>query len=337
MHPSAVAIVATLVACSSSMAGVVRLAAAYAQSREPVVLVGPTGSGKSRLARLIHQWSGRSGSLAEVSAGELSPTLAHDQLFGHERGAYTDAATRRRGVFAEAGSGTILLDDFHLLDRTCQTMLLRVLDTGLYRPLGTDRQAPVQSRLLVGTGCDLDALVRDDALLPDLRFRLGFLDLHLPALEERREDIVPLAEEFLHESARIEDTGSALTLTPEVCAALQAAPWPGNVRELERAMRFAHLHAREAREPAVRLDHLPAYLRQIPRYDPQSDWTTKERLVRWALWRSGDHVGRAAELIGAHRNTVSAIRLELQARNGLDLHTSSPQAVQSAVELGGSR
>lgn len=315
------------------MAGVVRLAASYAHSREPLVLVGPTGSGKSRLARLIHQWSGRPGALAEVSAGELSPTLVHDQLFGHERGAYTDASARRRGVFAEAGAGTLLLDDFHLMDRGSQSLLLRVLDTGVYRPLGTDRQAPVQARLVVGTGRDLDTLVREGALLPDLRFRLGFLELHLPALADRRDDIVPLAEEFLRESARYEDAAPALTLTPEARAALESALWPGNVRELGRAMRFASVHAREAQEAEVRLEHLPPYLRHIPRYDPHSDWATKHRLVTWALWRSGDHVGRAAELIGAHRNTVSAIRLELQARSRVELHAPSPAAVQSSGEV----
>ena len=162
MHPSAAVLVASFVACSGAMLQAVRLAHRVAKSNGVVTIVGPTGSGKSALARLIHVASGRSGSLAEVSAGELTSTLAQDQLFGHERGAYTGALTRRHGVFAEANGGTVLLDDFHLLDRALQPILLRVLDSGQYRPLGSDREVPVSARLLVGSGEDLDRLVAQD-------------------------------------------------------------------------------------------------------------------------------------------------------------------------------
>jgi DNA-binding NtrC family response regulator len=333
MHAESVVAAPGMIACSSSMVEVVRLARLYAGSVDPVVLVGPTGSGKSRLARLIHVWSGRTGRLAEVSARELQGALAYDQLFGHERGAYTDAVTRRLGVFADAASGTVLIDDAHLLEPATQMLLLRTLDAGVYRPLGSNRDVPIQARLVVGTQRDADDLVGDGVWLPDLRHRLGFFEIRLEALQNRREDIGPLVEQFLRERAREENRDVPLRLAPDLLAALEASPWPGNVRELERATRFADWTARSAGEESVRVEHLPRRLRVSLQFDPHSDRETKERLVTWALWRTGDHIEQAAQLIKAHRNTVSAIRSNLVARlGGAGLHIRSRKPVQSESE-----
>jgi two-component system response regulator HydG len=235
--------VAGMMACSSSMIEAVRLARAYARARDPVVLVGPTGSGKSRLARLIHEWSGRSGHLVEVSARELVESLSSDQLFGHEKGAFTDAIARRLGALASANSGSVLLDDAHLLQDRTQMLLLRALDSGYIRPHGSDRDVPIQVRLLVGTQRGLDELVREGALLPDFRYRLGFFEIRLGALRDRREDIAPLVEHFLSERAG-ELAAEPLVPGPGLVPMLQLAPWPGNVRELEQALRFADWRAR---------------------------------------------------------------------------------------------
>lgn len=316
MHTNLVAAVAGMIACSSSMIEAVRLAHLYARSQDPLVLVGPTGSGKSRLARFIHLWSGRTGRLAEVSARELQGSLAYDQLFGHERGAYTDASARRLGVFADAASGTVLIDDAHLLEPATQMLLLRSLDAGVYRPLGSNRDVPIQARLVVGTQLGADDLVGDGVWLPDLRHRLGFFEIQLEALQNRREDIGPLVEHFLRERAREEHLDAPLRAAPDLLAALEASPWPGNVRELEHAIRFADWVARGAGGEFVSMEHLPRRVRVNLKFDPQSDRETKERLVTWALWRTGDHIEQAAALIKAHRNTVSAIRSDLIARLG---------------------
>jgi len=328
MHPGAVTLLASLVACSSSMLEAVKLLRTYARSQEVVAIVGPSGSGKSHLARVLHALSDRPGQLAEVSAGELSDSLAHDQLFGHERGAFTGALLRRHGLFAEAGLGTVLLDDFHLLDRTGQAMLLRVLDAGMYRPLGSDRQVPAQARVIVGSGRDLDELVREGKLLPDLRYRIGFCAIPLAPLAERRDDIGPLAARFLSDCLS-GDACAVVALSPDVLPVFEAAPWPGNVRELRAAIRLAHLKAVADRETTIRFEHLPIHLQIGLKYDARSDRATKMRLVAWALWRSGDRVEHAAELIGAHRNTVSALRLELRAR---EQATAAPNAACPDVQ-----
>ena len=331
LHPHLLPLVAGMVACSSSMLAAVRLARSYAKSNDPIVVVGPTGTGKSRLARQIHLWSGRAGRLAEVSARELCGALAYDQLFGHERGAFTDAVGRRHGVFAEAGAGTVLLDDAQLLDRGAQMLLLRALDTGVYRPLGTDREVPIASRLVVGTQRDLDSMAAEDAVLPDLRYRLGFFEIRLDPLAMRREDVGPLAREFLTACSGDLDSETALAVSPDVLALLEAAPWRGNVRELEYAIRFASWKAREDGAHQVAVEHLPPHLRVRLQFDPLSDRETKRRLVSWALWRTNGHVGRAAELIQAHRNTVSALRAEME-ENGIDLPNRGPSLVQVGVE-----
>jgi DNA-binding NtrC family response regulator len=330
LHPHLLTLVASMVACSSSMIGAVRLARSYSKSSDPIVIVGPTGTGKSRLARQIHLWSGRGGRLAEVSARELCGSLAYDQLFGHERGAFTDAVGRRHGVFAEAGAGTVLLDDAHLLDRSAQMLLLRALDTGVYRPLGTDREVPIGSRLIVGTQRGLDELVALDLLLPDLRYRLGFFEIRLDPLGERRGDIGPLTSEFLKGGLGEIDSETALTASPDVLAVLESASWPGNVRELEYVVRYASWMAQESGARQVEVEHLPAHLRVGLQFDPLSDRATKERLVSWALWRTGGHVGRAAELIHAHRNTVATLRAEMH-EQALDMHNRRPPLVQSDV------
>src|SRR5438128_1339657 len=171
--PIAPSVVGTVIALSPGMTEVLHRIHQYADASTPVVLVGETGTGKSFFARLLHQVGGRSGRFSDGTGGEIQESLAHDELFGHVRGSFTGAVQRRAGLLADASGGTLLLDDFHLLPRAEQAMLLRALEAGVYRPVGADRDVPVTCRLVVGSQRNLDDLVASGDMLADLRYRLG--------------------------------------------------------------------------------------------------------------------------------------------------------------------
>ena len=305
MHPAPTDL-AAIVASSALMLEVVRRLHRVAKLLDPVIIVGETGTGKSMLARLLHRLSERPGVLAEMSAGELDGSLGQDQLFGHERGAFTGAVSRRRGLFAEAGGGTVLLDDFQHLARREQLLLLRVLDAQEYRPLGADRRVSVQARLVIGVNRSLDDLVAIGVLVPDLRYRLGYHELCLPRLVDRPEDIPLLADCFLRECSAPTGETAPVEFTFDALSALEFADWPGNVRQLKQAVRMAFTNA--LGEQAIRLEHLPAEMRHLPTFEYRGTAQHKRRVVAWALRRSGGRVQEAARLLGVHRNTITALR-----------------------------
>jgi two-component system NtrC family response regulator len=298
-----------LVASCPAMLNALRAVHNYAPAATPVLLVGETGTGKSSIARLLHDVSGRQGAFRDISGGELEPNLAADQLFGHVVGSFTGARGRRAGIVAEAANGTLLLDDFHLLPRQIQYLLLRPFDRRLYRSVGLDSDAPLSCRLVVGLGEDPDALVARGEMLKDLRYRLEYCIIRLPRLEERREEIALFAAHFL--SLCREETGvtdGPTEFAPDVIAALEAGHYAGNLRDLKGRVRAAYLLARG--ESEIRYDHLPHEARDPLAFDLRADRQTKVRLVAWALRRTEGHVGRAAELLRVHRNTVTALRGE---------------------------
>jgi|GEM_PF-2226036 len=312
MHPGLVAAGASIIASSAAMLQVLVHVARFAKSPDPVAIVGDTGSGKSTIARLLHEVSGRPGRLADISAGELDTALAPDDLFGHGRGAFTGAVERRRGLFVEAAGGTVLLDDFHWLRRSNQLRLLRVLDRREFRHLGDDRAVPLEARIIVGTHRSLDELMRRGTLVPDLRWRLGLLEIRVPSLAERVEDIAPLALRFLSECLDESGGRGPRQVSPHAIAALELCAWPGNVRQLRAVVRRAFAEAGDVE--AVDAAHLG--LEAPRRFDSAAPLEWKRRLVRWALWRTKGRVREAADLIGAHRNTVSAIKARLDEAAG---------------------
>jgi DNA-binding NtrC family response regulator len=293
------------------MARVLGLVQAFAAA-ETVVFEGAAGTGKSYLAQLLHASSGRRGAFVDVSAGEFEPGLALDQLFGHVRGAFTGAMTRHRGLFAEAEGGTLLIDEFHLLRRGHQAMLIRALERRVYRPIGFERDVPVTCSVVVGVEESLDRLVARGRMRANLRSRLGHCIITVPTLDERREDIAVLAHAFL-ERCRAGSPDGPKRFAPEALAMLEMATYSANLRDLREAIKAGYLLARGEDELCVR--HLPSWVRAPLRYDRQMDRATKRRLVEWALRTSGGHIGKAAERIGVHRNTVTAISAEVGAAN----------------------
>ena len=303
------------VAVSGVMAAVLGQIHLFAPA-ETVVFEGATGTGKSYLAHALHEASGRRGPFVDVSAGEFEPGLALDQLFGHVRGAFTGAMSRHRGLFAEAEGGTLLIDEFHLLRRSQQAMLIRALERRVYRPIGYERDVPVTCAVVVGVEEGLDRLVGRGRMRANLRSRLGQCVVRVPTLDERRDEIASLAHQFLRQCPAVTHAADGPTgFARDTLSMLEVANYPANLRDLREVVKAGYLRARGRHE--VGLEHLPEWVRIPLRYDRRLDRETKLRLAEWALRASGGHVGEAAARIGAHRNTVSALTAGLRGRGAV--------------------
>ena len=206
-----------------------------AQSEAPVLITGETGTGKELVARAVHALSARAqSSFVAVNCGALMDTLLESELFGHERGAFTDAHARRPGLISEAARGTLFLDELDTLTPRAQVALLRFLQDRRYRALGSTVEQRADVRFVAATNARLEGLVRAGAFRADLYYRVSVFAVNLPSLRERQEDIVPLAEHFIGKyGGRM---AAAPVLTAQSEAALLACEWPGNVRELESAI-----------------------------------------------------------------------------------------------------
>ena len=207
-----------------------------APSDATVLLSGEIGVGKSLAARTLHQLSDRAPMpLVEVSLAAMAPTLVESELFGHERGAFTDARTSRLGCFRRAEGGTLVLEDIDLLPLETQVKLLRVLQERVVEPLGGEVPIPIDVRLVVTTGADLGQMAAAGTFREDLYYRLAVVPLEVPPLRARLEDLPSLVDELVRARAAMLGV-PARPLSPEAMERLLAFPWPGNVRELENAL-----------------------------------------------------------------------------------------------------
>jgi len=202
-----------------------------ASSKAPVLLLGETGSGKEVVARLVHELSGRThGPFLAINCGAMNRELLESELFGHEKGAFTGAVGPKTGLVTAASGGTLFLDELAEMPASMQVSLLRFLDRGEYRPVGSTRTFYADVRIVGATNQDLQTLVAHGRFREDLYYRINAVTLPVPALRERKEDVPALAEHFLQS---LRAAGSlARTLCPEARAALCAYSWPGNIREL---------------------------------------------------------------------------------------------------------
>jgi DNA-binding NtrC family response regulator len=216
-----------------------------------VLITGETGTGKEVVARLVHAASHRTGPFIPVNCAALPEALVESELFGHARGAFTGAAQARRGLFASAAGGTLFLDEVGDLALAGQAKLLRVLEDRMVRPVGAEVAHEVDVRIISATNSDLAGAVERGQFRADLLARLGAVEIRLPPLRERREDIPLLAEHLLRRAGR------SAALTADALEALLLHDWPHNVRELETVVRGAALAA----SAEIGLDHLPQRLR----------------------------------------------------------------------------
>jgi len=224
-----------------------------APSRARVLITGPSGTGKELVAHAVHRVSGRSGRFVKVNCAAIPDTLIESELFGHERGAFTGAAARRRGQFELAHSGTLFLDEVADMSLAAQAKVLRVLQAGELVRVGGERPTLVDVRVVAATNKDLVRLVRDGAFRQDLYFRLNVVHLAVPSLAERSADIPLLVQTFIRESS-LENGFAIKAIDPEVLGRLRLHRWPGNVRELKNVVEHMVIMSGDT----ITVDDLPA-------------------------------------------------------------------------------
>ncbi|MCZ7683621.1 MAG: sigma-54 dependent transcriptional regulator [Sandaracinaceae bacterium] len=292
------------VARSCAMQAVLRDLGPIAESDAPVLVLGESGTGKELIARELHQRSARAGGrLASVNCAAFVDTLIDDQLFGHERGAFTGAVARTMGRFEAADGGTLFLDEVGELPMRVQAKLLRVLQEGTFERLGSNETLSVDVRVVSATHRDLRTLVAEGRFREDLYYRLRVLEIRLPPLRERGDDLPELVSELLEDIA----PGRQVAFSPEAWRALAAHPFPGNVRELRAALQHATVLSRGRQ---VELWHLPpeiaASAEEPASVAPLADVmrTCERRHLLEALRAAGGHRTRAAEMLGISRKNL---------------------------------
>ena len=327
----------TLIGNSAAMHRLRAMIAKVARSTIPVLIQGPTGSGKELVARAIHDISGRSGPFVAFNVCAEAETMFEDALFGHVRGAYTGAGFAKKGYLCEAHGGTLFLDEVSGLALGRQAKLLRALETKEYRPLGAEVDRRSDFRTVAATNVDLSDLVAAGAFRPDLRYRLGAFVLNVPALSERRQDVAALAHHFAVQASR-RDGVIWSGFTEDAIHYLTMHEWSGNVRELKHTVESLVLLA--AGRSISRHD-LAAILMDgpVPEVRARHDEFMGRRLVE-VLDSHNWNVPAAARELGVDKTTVYRrlrrlglrdLPREFPARNGDRVTEVPPVAIRGAT------
>jgi len=294
---------------SAAIMRVQELVTRIAATDTSVLIQGETGTGKELVARALHEASGAHGRFVALNCAAMPFNLLESELFGHARGAFTDARTQRSGLFLEAENGTLFLDEIGELPLEVQPKLLRALQERTVRPVGSNAETPFSARLVVATNRNLEQDVREKRFREDLYYRINVIKVELPPLRERGTDVIELAVRFLERLAT--STGQpALKLSTPAAQKLLDYPWPGNVRELENCMEYSAVLARH-RE--VRIADLPQKVRdyRVVRVAPPTDATEiipideyERRYVVHVIMQLGGNKKRAAQRLGMDRKTL---------------------------------
>ncbi|HEV2319610.1 MAG TPA: sigma-54 dependent transcriptional regulator [Verrucomicrobiae bacterium] len=294
-----------LVARSPLMHAVFRDASLIAPSETRVLITGESGVGKEVVADVIHFWSPRaSGPMIKINCAAIPEALLESELFGHERGSFTGAHAQRIGRFENASDGTIFLDEIAEMSPGLQAKLLRVTQDGRFQRVGSNKEIQTSARIIAASNRNLEDEVKAGRFREDLFYRLNVVELCVPPLRERREDILPLATRFIEEFAK----GRA-RFSETVGACLETYPWPGNVRELRNAMERAVLLSRSE---LILPEHLPSRVREavgpgaIPRKGLESErWEEIERnAILQALRQHDSNRTETAKALGISRRAL---------------------------------
>jgi two-component system response regulator HydG len=297
------------VAESETMSEITNLVQRVADTAVPVLILGETGTGKGVVARALHARSSRSSApFVTVNCTTLPEPLLESELFGHVKGAFTGATSQRAGLFEEANGGTLFLDELGELSPTLQAKLLDVLERGVVRAVGANKERAVDVRIVAATHRNLKERVAAGQFREDLLYRLDVVTIQLPPLRQRRDDIPRLIEHFLRAS-RAKHAGSRIEgISPEAMARLVAYAWPGNVRELEH---FVERTVLLGRSPIVGVESLPRSM--IEREGNPIDFgaailplrEVQRQYVAWAYERLGSRKIVTAERLGIDDKTLA--------------------------------
>jgi DNA-binding NtrC family response regulator len=315
-----------IVGNSAAMREVYDLIEQVAPARSTVLITGESGTGKEVVARTIHFSSPRAetGQFVAVNCSNIPSELLESELFGHTKGAFTGAVAAKKGLFEVADSGSIFLDEISTIPPETQARLLRVIQEREFTPLGETQPHKVDVRIIAATNTDLQRAVKSGDFREDLFYRLNVINIHLPPLRNRQEDILPLAQHFIRKYN--EENGRSISdqLAPEVLKALESYAWPGNVRELEATIERGVIITRHdeitfdclreeivnpqspagdaanVTESAAALDiaHGISFYDEVSRFEIE--------LIRRALEITGGHQSRAAKLLGMNNTTLNS-------------------------------
>ncbi|MPM21984.1 Regulatory protein AtoC [bioreactor metagenome] len=297
-----------IVAQSRVMRDILSLVKQVAPSRSTVLLTGESGTGKEVMAQALHEWSGRTGRFVPVHCAALPATLLESELFGHEKGAFTGATEARKGRFELAEGGTLFLDEIGEIDLAIQVKLLRVLETRTFERLGGTETLKSDARIVAATDRELEKMVAEGTFREDLFYRLNVVNIKLPGLRDRREDIPMLIRRFLDVLAA-ENDRPMLKIAPDALAALERYSWPGNIRELRNCVeRMVVL----ARSDTLELADVPENVRNGSVAAAGGDATAPEldlvgnerRLIEQALSAAHGNRTLAAQALGISRRTL---------------------------------
>jgi DNA-binding NtrC family response regulator len=293
---------------SRSFTEVLDLAETVAPTDSTILITGESGTGKEVLARYIHSMSERSeGPFLSINCGALPEGLLESELFGHVRGSFTGAVKDKMGLLAAAGGGSFLLDEIAETAPSTQVKLLRAIQEREVIPVGATESIPIDVRILAATNRDLEERIREGAFRSDLYYRLNVIPLTLPALRDRRDDILLLARHFLD---RVSETRSEpLELSAEAQGLLEAYGWPGNVRELQNVLERAVVLTEG---PVIGVGALPDHLREPPaptlveavsHGNPTMEMVERA-YIQWVLQAEDGNKTRAAEVLGIDPSTL---------------------------------
>ncbi len=324
-----------LIGRTPAMLEIYKLIARVSDSPAAVLITGESGTGKELVARAIHNHGTRSSErFVAVNCGALTETLLESELFGHVKGSFTGAISNKRGIFEQAGEGTVFLDEISETSAALQVKLLRVLQEREVVPVGGTDSIKVGARVIAASNSDLEKLAASGAFRGDLLYRLNVIQLHLPPLRQRREDIHLLVAHFLRKHA----TGpmASIALDQKTMQSLTAYSWPGNVRELENVIERAVTLNQGG---VVTMEDLPARIQLQPSHDtpplssddlaelfsglPNLD-EIERRYILYVLEATGNNRKRTAEILGINRKTLyrMAARFEIEFAHIGELETT---------------